>query len=107
MVPGQGQYMNGMMTPQGTLSANGMMTGQMAQMGGRIGTDLDNGESYRTAMCCTTLHYTALHCTAMCCTVLYCTAMCCNIHLSCFVVLLTAHLLTSTHIFLCFQACSK
>lgn len=43
MVPGQGQYMNGMMAPQGSLNANGMMTGQMAQMGGRIGTDLDNG----------------------------------------------------------------
>lgn len=48
MVPGQGQYMNGMMAPQGSLGANGMMTGQMAQMGGRIGTDLDNGA-------CTTL----------------------------------------------------
>ena len=87
MVPGQGQYMNGMMTPQGTLSANGMMTGQMAQMGGRIGTDLDNGERYCTAMC-----YNVLHC---------------NSHLSCVTVLLTAHLPTSLHIFICFQACSK
>ena len=86
MVPGQGQYMNGMMTPQGTLSANGMMTGQMAQMGGRIGTDLDNGESH-----CTALQCAALHCAAMC------TAMCCNIHLSCVIVLLPSYR-TSFHI---------
>ena len=47
MVQGPGQYMNGMMAPQGALGANGMMGGQMAQMGGRTG-DLDNGEN-RTA----------------------------------------------------------
>jgi hypothetical protein len=41
MVQGQGQYM-GAMIPQGGLGANGMMGGQMAQMGGRAG-DLDNG----------------------------------------------------------------
>ena len=43
MVQGQGQYMNNMMAPQGgPLGSNGMMSGQMAHMGGRAG-DLDNG----------------------------------------------------------------
>ena len=49
MVQGPGQYMNGMMPPQGALGANGMMGGQMAQMGGRTG-DLDNGDQSRSAI---------------------------------------------------------
>ena len=51
MVQGQGQYMTGMMPPQGqgqqgqgqgNSLTNGMMGGPMTQMGGRTG-DLDNG----------------------------------------------------------------